>query len=268
MPFLRRLAWIFVVSTALWGAPKPAILAVFAHPDDETSVGPLLARYAKEGHPVHLVSVTSGQKGVTDHAKIAAGDALAAARNKELQCAAEKLGIAAPFLLGFQDQGISTPEMMEKVADEIRGVINRTQPDVIITWGPDGLTGHPDHRTTGNLVTQVFQQQERLSHKPKKLYYVAFPESRFRTAPPPFNQPGALRTVSDAFITTEVPCTEYLPQAAAAIQCHQSQWTPERMKEISAIGEKLLEGKVFLRLAMGNGGAEVSRENDILEGLR
>ena len=85
-----------LICLAAWpalAAEKPAILAVFAHPDDETTVSPLLARYAKAGHPVYLATITSGQKGVRPHAGIAAGDQLGAAREKELRYAASALGV-------------------------------------------------------------------------------------------------------------------------------------------------------------------------------
>ncbi|MBI2536668.1 MAG: PIG-L family deacetylase [Gemmatimonadetes bacterium] len=53
---------------------KYTLVAVFAHPDDERIVGPLLARYAREGHEVYLVIATDGRKGVREHAGVPAGD--------------------------------------------------------------------------------------------------------------------------------------------------------------------------------------------------
>jgi LmbE family N-acetylglucosaminyl deacetylase len=98
-----RLGVVLVIGCALagpehWGpraaAQQPArtLLAVFAHPDDEQVISPLLARYAREGVRVHLAIATDGQKGVREHAGIAAGDALATARAAEARCACEKLG--------------------------------------------------------------------------------------------------------------------------------------------------------------------------------
>src|SRR5688572_10473438 len=71
----------------------PVLLAVFAHPDDEASVAPVLAKYASEGVRVYLAVATDGRLGVSPHAGFAAGDELAAARMQEMQCAAEKLGL-------------------------------------------------------------------------------------------------------------------------------------------------------------------------------
>src|SRR5258705_12214126 len=72
--------------------PRRPIVAIFAHPDDERVVGPLLSRLAREGRETHLVIATDGSQGVTDFAKIPAGAALAAARTKEATCARNRLG--------------------------------------------------------------------------------------------------------------------------------------------------------------------------------
>jgi LmbE family N-acetylglucosaminyl deacetylase len=243
-----------------------SILAVFAHPDDETTVGALLAKYAAAGHDVHLVSITSGQKGTTPNTKLS-GDELGAARGEELRCSAKSLGIHPPILLHYQDQGISPPRMMEEIAGKLRNIVNETKPQVIITWGADGVTGHLDHRVASNLATQVFQQRSLLQHRPRKLYYLTFPESNFARAPqtrrPPF------RTVSDVFITTAVDVKGSLAAAAAAIKCHKTQWDAARMKDLDEMNRKTLEGRVFLRLAMSDVPLAPGKlETDIFEGIR
>jgi LmbE family N-acetylglucosaminyl deacetylase len=72
---------------------RQPIVAVFAHPDDERVIGPLLSRLAREGRETHLVIATDGSKGVRDFAHIPAGAKLAAARTREATCAANKLGV-------------------------------------------------------------------------------------------------------------------------------------------------------------------------------
>src|SRR5256885_14764878 len=75
------------------------ILAVFAHPDDERVIGPLLSKLAREGRETHLVIATDRSKGVRDYAHIPAGPELAAARTKEATRAAPRLGVRKlPFL--------------------------------------------------------------------------------------------------------------------------------------------------------------------------
>ena len=91
------------------------LLAVFAHPDDETAVGPLLARYAREGVAVHLAIATDGQKGVREHAGIPAGEKLAAKRTGEAQCACEALGINPPVRERFLPVRIAYGANLEQV---------------------------------------------------------------------------------------------------------------------------------------------------------
>ena len=111
-----------------------------------------------------------------------------------------------------------------------------------------------------------FQQRSLLKAKPRKLYYVAFPESRFsgltlggRRLP--------FRLVSDSFITTEVDCSEYGEQGWAAIQCHKTQWNAARMAEHRQIFEKALGGHFFLRLALSAPAGKTERETDVFQGL-
>lgn len=252
-----------LISTLLaCAAEKPTLLAVFAHPDDETLVGPLMAKYVKDGHKVYLLTLTAGQLGTAEHAKIPAGDALAAVRAKELACAAEKLGLTGHTLLGFKDQGFAVgwaAQPMNDAANQIREAINTLRPDVIITFGPDGITGHPDHRTAGNVTTQAFQQRSLLKYEPKKLYYVAFPDS----PDTPGDWAGG-REVSAQFITTEVDGGKFIDPAFAGIQCHQSQWTPETMANLRKMIEAR-KGVISLRLALSTVGMPQGRETDVFE---
>ena len=115
------LAWASLAEAA---APK-TLLAVFAHPDDETLIGPLLAKYGREGVRVQLVIVTEGEKGIFPHAGIPAGPELAKVRAEEARCSCRALGISAPILLGFKDAElgrISRPpwEYLAQVERELR----------------------------------------------------------------------------------------------------------------------------------------------------
>ncbi|MEO0473750.1 MAG: PIG-L family deacetylase, partial [Bacteroidota bacterium] len=129
------------------------ILAIFAHPDDETTVGPILAKYSKTAD-VYLILATDGFLGVTEHAGIPAGDSLVKVREKEAACSCAALGIHPPIFFGLPDAlGLDgsldfyqhVPVYKEKLMQEIQ----RLKPDVIITFGPDGDSGHPDHRLVG-----------------------------------------------------------------------------------------------------------------------
>jgi len=252
-----------LIAQLMTAAEKRCLLAVFSHPDDETTIGPLLAKYAKEGHDVYLATITSGQKGTTPHGKTPAGDELGVAREAELRCAAKALGIHPPFALGFQDQGISTPPVMAKVAQRLREIIEQVKPQVIITFGPEGVTGHPDHRATHSIVSEIFQQRGRLRHQPEKLYLVAFPESLFTKMPPGMEMARAFKTVSDVFITTEIDSRAGDAAADRAIECHQTQWTPEQMKVMQAMKVQSFGGKVYLRRAAAVDERPARRESSV-----
>src|SRR5881409_949842 len=103
---MKKLAFLFLL---LWGASAAAqerprvILAVFAHPDDETTVSPVLARYGREGAKVYLAIATKGEKGTNEHASIPAGEPLAKVRREEIACACKQLGIEPPILFELND---------------------------------------------------------------------------------------------------------------------------------------------------------------------
>src|SRR6266704_4511645 len=109
------------------------ILAVFAHPDDERVIGPLLSKLAREGRETHLVIATDGSKGVRDFAHIPAGPELAAARTKEAQCAANRLGVRQLHLLGLPDGGLASFDALGKLRSGLAAIIDSLKPTVIIT---------------------------------------------------------------------------------------------------------------------------------------
>ncbi|MCB1019906.1 MAG: PIG-L family deacetylase, partial [Acidobacteria bacterium] len=147
---MRKSSIALVLSLAALAASAQAqdratILAVFAHPDDETTVAPALAKYAAEGHDVYLATITSGQAG-NANTDIPKGPKLGEAREAESRCSAAALGIHEPFLLGFQDGATTPADTQNAIAARLTEIFEQVRPDIVITWGPDGLTGHPDHR--------------------------------------------------------------------------------------------------------------------------
>jgi len=260
-------ALLVVSALTAAGAEKHTILAVFAHPDDETTISPLLAKYAAEGHDVYLATVTSGQIGVSN-TDIPAGPQLGAAREKELRCAAARLGIHEPFLLQFQDGDIAKSEALGPMIARLREIVNKVKPDVIITFGPEGVSGHPDHRIVGAAASEVFQWREKLDWKPQKLYYVVLPASLMPPDPGKVGLAPQSAAVSDEFVTTVVDGGDYMDQTFQAMQCHVTQWAPvERMKGMFEARKNAIGGKVFLRQALPAPGARAEMETDILAGL-
>ena len=222
-------------SRSLPGAAKPRpsiLLAIFAHPDDEASVGPVLAKYAGEGVQVYLAVATDGRLGVAAHAGLAAGDEIATVRARELQCAGQKLGLQPPIAFGLEDQ-LKMAEGLEAHAAQLRELRTRVrqlfeqlQPDVVITWPASGWTGHPDHRLVSSIVTEVFQSQP--WSRPARLYYPAVPTGRL-----PPSHPLAGASLDPRWLAVEVPVgpTDYAT-AKQAWLCHQSQYTPEQIEQL------------------------------------
>jgi LmbE family N-acetylglucosaminyl deacetylase len=157
--------------------------------------------------------------------------------------------------------------VVAEAAARIRKIVDHTIPDVKLSFGPDGMTGHRDHRAAGEIATVVFQQQALLHHKPRKLYYLLLPESLFLENPDPLNRRRALWTVSDTFLTTEVDCRDYLEQGFRAFECHKTQWAPKRVGELKEYYRNVLGGRAYLRLALSLVPFPRARESSVFDGL-
>jgi len=221
---------------------KKVLLAIFAHPDDETTVTPVLARYAAEGHDVYLAIATDGRYGGTAHAGIPEGDSLAAERMKELACAAEKLGIKPPISFGLHDQlkmqGGFGPihEQLDSLRSDVTKLFTDLQPDAVITWPASGWSGHHDHRLVGSVVTEVFESID-WKGKPAQLYYPGIPTGKL----PP--QGGPFATMDSTWLTVKVTSDSIAyAKAMQSLYCHRSQYTEDQMNQMRGL----------IRLALGN----------------
>ena len=227
-------------------AHSRTLMAVFAHPDDETLVAPVLSRYAREGVRVVLVTATDGRRGAAKWTGIPAGDSLAAVRANEARCSARALGIEPPILLGFPDAGLSDfapwpGKRLDTLAVRLDSILHAVRPDAVITWGPDGGYGHADHRLTGQAVTQVFQAGKVSGNVP--LFFPGFPETRTAQAPPWYGQ--QLHPVSSGLLTVTVSFTPADREAAwRSIACHWSQATQEEQAQNRAALDFLWQGTV------------------------
>lgn len=130
------------------------ILGVWAHPDDEAylSAG-LMAAARATGQRVFVLTATRGENGTPDPTAWPP-HRMAARRERELEMSLDALGVTEHAILGHPDGGCDTvPE--EIGAAEVAGVIDAVRPDTILTFGPDGYTGHPDHRTMADWVAEA-----------------------------------------------------------------------------------------------------------------
>jgi len=187
------------------------LLAIFAHPDDESfGTGGTLARYAAEGTQVTLICATRGEAGIRGLSSEQAGRV----REQELLAAARTLGIQARFL-GYRDGELAQADPKQVIAQLVRALQN-VQPSVVITFGPDGITGHPDHVAIHQLTTQAFDQ----AGLPARLYYLAPSEATLQGCgvPPPSEIAGGPLVGVDV--------SAYLVTKVRAMQCHASQNPP------------------------------------------
>ena len=236
-----------VVPRAAGPQTKPrTLVAVFAHPDDETIAGPLLAHYASQPDTrVHLVIVTNGDKGVTPFANIPAGEQLAAARAKEAACACEALGAQPPVLLGFPDAGLNSAQALAEVSAKLTSTLADLKPDALVTWGPDGGYGHPDHRLVSAVLTQLVEGGFTTSG----LYYAGLPKSRLDSDDvKALRFPAPFAPVLDDLLQTRVPYTPTdAERAKRSLSCHKSQFTPQSMDLIVTLTQKIHGGTMHLR---------------------
>ncbi len=225
-------------------ARRPAtILAVFAHPDDERMVGPLLAGYARRGARIVWVVATDGRKGVTPFAHIPAGDSLAHVRAGEARCAARALGVGGPRLLGLEDAGLASFEALDVLRDSVASILREVRPDVVLTFGPEGGTGHPDHRLVGDVVSELVQRGA--DGAPRALFYASLPAERMRTAP---RAEPTVTPMAERYLAVRVPFTPAdLEATHREFACHASQYTPEQQATVMRYLEHGWAGAVRLR---------------------
>lgn len=178
------------------------ILAVLAHPDDETfGMGGTLALYARKGYDVHLVCATRGEVGTVDPEFLRDGRSIAQLREAELRCAAEHLGLKSVHFLGYRDSGMpGSPDNahpdaqvahpVDEVAGRVVKFIRELKPDVVVTFDPIGGYMHPDHIHTHNATVLAFERSGDSSFHPewgaafapRALYFQVFPRGLFRLA--------------------------------------------------------------------------------------
>jgi len=184
------------------------MLVILAHPDDESfAVGGTLAKYAHQDVQVVLLCVTRGEAGIPGVKPEEAGNI----RMRELRQAAEHLGIEVYFL-DYPDGGLDRIKP-QTLVEMVACWIDLVQPQVILTFGPEGVSGHPDHVTISNIVTQVFDQ----TYKKGMLLYIHPSEATVLGC-------GVSSTgIEDMQPLVEVDISDYKLEKIRAIQCHASQ---------------------------------------------
>jgi LmbE family N-acetylglucosaminyl deacetylase len=156
------------------------LFGAFAHPDDDVyQIGGTLAMHAGDVQAT-LVFATSGEAGPITDPAMATRETLGVVREHEQRAALEALGVAAVtdvHFLRHPDYHLSTVPFDDLVA-EVAEIMRATQPDVVVTFGPDGLTSHHDHIRIGRACSEAFH---RVGHSgaapPARLFHTALPRS-------------------------------------------------------------------------------------------
>ena len=171
------------------------ILAVLAHPDDESfGLGGTLALYANKGYDTYLICATRGEVGTVDEEHLTGFQDIAELRTDELMRAARHLGLKNVFFLGYRDSGMPGMEdnkhpeaqinhTVDEVAAHVVKYIRQLQPDVVLTFDPIGGYKHPDHIHIHKATVLAFNKADDASFhpeaglpfKPRALYYQVFP---------------------------------------------------------------------------------------------
>jgi LmbE family N-acetylglucosaminyl deacetylase len=233
-------------SGAAQQTPRTLVL-VSAHADDEAPIAPILARYAREGVQVYMIIATDGAQGGT-YTTIPRGPELARARAEEARCAADALGARPPILLGFPDGKLGDymtdasvlPRLTQRLAEELQ----RLRPDVIITWGPDGGYGHPDHRLVSNLVTQL--QRAGAPGVTQRIFHMNLPAEAIRAMNPQRGVPPLLIPEAKYFTTRISFTPDDLAAAGRSMVCHKTQFTEEMAQRMIPTMERALNGIIAL----------------------
>jgi LmbE family N-acetylglucosaminyl deacetylase len=258
-------------------APR-GLLAIFAHPDDETfGAGGALALAAAAGVPTWLVCATDGDLGGVEGARELDRDL----RRRELRCAMAALGVAEPIFLGYGDSGMegwAKPPGCLALADEeevvgrLVEIIHELRPATVVTFDPGGIYGHPDHVTISARATEAFRRAAGQPGGPTTLYHQALSRSDLEGWGAMQAEMAALRggeaaepeepTADDLLqqqrfvelarpdedVTTQLDVRSVIDRKLAAFACHASQIRDDWSAAPRDMLERWLGRETFIRV--------------------
>jgi LmbE family N-acetylglucosaminyl deacetylase len=254
------------------------LMCVLAHPDDESlGTGGALAKYAGEGVETYLVTATRGERGrFGDSAESPGPEIVGRTREVELLAAAKELGLREVKLLGYEDGALDRADPAEAIK-RIEGHLRRVRPHVVITFGPEGAYGHPDHIAISQLTTAAVVSSADAEFAVSKLYYLAWSEQKWAAYQTAFKTmttrvDGVERKVTPWpgwAITTVIDTRAVWPAVWRAVICHRTQMSTYRTLEgLSDEFHRSIWGtqEFYRAFSLVNGGR--ARESDLFEGLR
>jgi LmbE family N-acetylglucosaminyl deacetylase len=263
------------------------LLAAFAHPDDESmGMGGTLAKYSAQGVETYYVCASRGERGWCGPEQQYPGlQALGQLREKELRAAVKELGMKQLYFLDYIDGDVGQANHNEAIG-KIVSHIRQIQPQVVVTFPPDGNYGHPDHIAMGQFTSAAvvcaadasYRDPENLrAYRVSKLYYLVDSENFINFIAPfmgdlTFPVDDQLRgevAWKEWMITTRIDMAGYCHATWRAIQCHQSQLpTLGKMAELSedaAVAVLAMQGTFYRAFSLVNGGRNI--ETDLFEGI-
>jgi LmbE family N-acetylglucosaminyl deacetylase len=213
--------------------PTRTLVVLMAHADDEIPVAPILSRYAREGVQVYLIIATDGAQGAA-HTAIPSGPELSRVRADEARCATEALGTRPPILLGFPDgqlgSFIEDRERLSQLTARVQAELERLRPDAVITWGPDGGAGHPDHRLVSSIATQLVRAGA--PGAPERLFYASLPVTGMRVVNPSRTEMPFLIPLPRFLNIVISYTTADLEASRRAMACHKTQYPDEVVQKV------------------------------------
>lgn len=229
--------------------PPQQVMVVVAHPDDELTMAPAIASLARQGRKVTILFATKGDQGpgVTTRER---GPELGEVRRAEAECSARALGAEARFVDGVGDGTLAqSPQSPDAPAQAFLAQFAKhyvdIDPELVLTWGPDGGYGHADHRMVSALVSEAMQSLE-AAYRPR-LLYVGIPAGRL----PPVPEMARWAETDAALLTEAVRYTPAdLDAAKAAVQCHVTQFDGTMRGAMMPLFDATMwQGKVHFRPA-------------------
>ena len=156
---------------------RRVILGVFAHPDDETSgCGGTFTKYAAQGVDIHVITATRGELGTLGTGDMhLTREELPAVRESELRAVLLSYGANPPILLDYRDQEVKDANQGE-IIEKVFSVMMDVRPDVVITFGPMGISQHDDHVAMHRAALAAFDRYRPQAVNAPRLFYVAIPK--------------------------------------------------------------------------------------------
>ena len=193
---------------------------------------------ARRGVEVHLLTATRGQEGSCGDPPMCTPEELPAVREQELRCACAALGIAPPRLLDYCDGSLADVDEEEGAA-QVLLAIEMLRPQVLLTWPPDGLSGHADHMAVSRWTALAFERATMLGwDAPVALYHLAVPRSVAQGL-----GLAHLHALPDEEVSLAVDVSPVWEQKLAAIRCHRTQLSSSPVLSASQEKQRLFLGR-------------------------